>query len=444
MADKNIQAGNDPAIKNQPSPTPSDTGHIPLKGVPLTPLPTPKRFNLKNTASQRISLKESELEKSTVPAQEEEKVPEVNISPEANAPSEASEAAQENISESKSAGTVSPSPKKPPKTQEQLDYEAAMKDHFKTKYWQPVFRPIVVLVSICIVTSLLLSLTNSVTQPIIAQNLAVAAEQSRLLLLPNAEGFESVDTAGAENVTAIYSTTNNVGWIIEASAQGYAGKVPVMVAFDDGGTILGVSFPENSETVGLGQKVREPEFSQQFTNLPAENISLGDIDKIASATISSSAAVNAINAAINAYHIQTGSSSGAIPTELSDVGAYLLPGEMLVPITIDASDVQSTAYHSDKGNYIIYGQAQSSASLVTAAVAMDSGGTILNLWIDTSGESEQYGQTLASNRDFLDSFVGLDYPADVDAVADITNSSATVMQAVNSALAALSSAKEAS
>ncbi len=444
MADKNIQAGTDPAIKNQPTSTPSDTGHVPLKGVPLTPLPIPQRFDLKNIASQRISPKENQLEESTELAQEEQKSSEVSEVPEINEAAESNEAAQENVPENNSTDTVPSTLKKPPKTQEQLDYEAAMKDHFKTKYWQPVFRPIVVLVSICIVTSLLLSLTNSVTQPIIAQNLATAAEQSRLLLLPNAEGFEAVDTAGAENVTAIYSTTNNVGWIIEASAQGYAGKVPVMVAFDDGGTILGVSFPENSETVGLGQKVREPEFAQQFANLSAENLTLGDIDKIASATISSSAAVNAVNAAINAYHMQTGSSSGVIPTELSDVGAYLLPGEMLVPITIDASDVQSTAYHSDKGNYIIYGQAQSSASLVTAAVAMDAEGTILNLWIDTSGESEQYGQTLASNRDFLDSFVGLDYPADVDAVADITNSSATVMQAVNSALAALSSAKEAS
>ncbi len=438
MADKNIQAGADPTTKASPSPNPSDTGHIPLKGVPRTPLPTPQRFNLKNTASHQLSPKENEPKEPIVTTQDTQESPEVTETP------EIAEVPKENISENSSAGTISSTPKKPPKTQEQMDYESAMKNHFKEKYWQPIFRPIVVLVSICVVTSLLLSLTNSVTQPIIAQNLAAAAEQSRLLLLPNAEGFESVDTAGAENVTAIYSTTNNVGWIIEASAQGYAGKVPVMVAFDDGGTILGVSFPENSETVGLGQKVREPEFAQQFTDISAENITLGDIDKIASATISSSAAVNAINAAINAYHVQTGTSSGVIPTEISDVGEYLLPGEMLVPITIDASDVQSTAYHSDKGNYIIYGQAQSSASLVTAAVAMDAEGTILNLWIDTSGESEQYGQTLASNRDFLDSFVGLDYPADVDAVADITSSSATVMQAVNSALAALSSAKEAS
>lgn len=315
--------------------------------------------------------------------------------------------------------------------------------------WQTILRPIVALLAICLVTSLLLGLTNNLTAPIIASNAAAADDAARKALLPEADGFEEVAVPdGLDDVTSIYRATNDVGWIIGAYGRGYGGKVPALVAFDENGDIAGVTFTENSETVGLGQKVREPEFYEQFAGRPAENLTLGDVDKIASATISTNAALSAVNAAIDAYGEVSGNGGGtaAHPTETADVLEFLLPGEALTPITISAQNVQPTAYRGENGDYIIFGEKPPEGQyggVVVAGVAMNSDGEILNLWLDTSGESEGYGTTLATNQSFIQSFIGQTAPAQVDAVTDITNSSNSVMAAVNNALGALPLAKEA-
>lgn len=336
-----------------------------------------------------------------------------------------------------------PKPKKPPKSKEQLEYEMAKNERFKQLYWQPFLWPVVTLVVICIVTSLLLGLTNAATAPVIKENARLTAERARTELLPEADGFEEQPLDDLPNVTAIFKATNDVGWVIESYGRGYGGRVPVMVAFDTEGVIVGVRFLENTETVGLGQKVRSESFSSQFVGMHDQTVTLGDIDKIASATISSGAAVNAVNAAIDAFNAKTG---GVINQTPEEVRAALLPGETLTPITINAPEgVQPIAWVSDAGHYIIYGETATGRgdSIVVAAVAMDENGVILNLWLDTSGESESYGQPLARNQGFIQSFVGKSAPVEVDAVANVTSTSNSVMDAVNLALGALPLVKEA-
>ncbi len=176
----------------------------------------------------------------------------------------------------------------------------------KAGAWQTIFSPIVALVAICLVTSLLLGLTNSATAPLIEANLARDAESARQALLPEADGFNEIPVPdGYPNVTAVYVSTNGVGGVVESFGKGYGGKVPATVAFDSDGNIVGVSFPQNNETPGLGQKLyTEPDFASQFTDVPAQPMELSDIDTIASATISSRAALNAINAAVELYDEQ--------------------------------------------------------------------------------------------------------------------------------------------
>lgn len=200
-------------------------------------------------------------------------------------------------------------PQKPPKTKEQLEYEAAKKAHFKEKYWKPFLWPITTLLLISMITSLLLGLTNAATAPVIKANTLAVADQTRKELLPQADVFDEVAVPKElSNVTSIHKAANGSGWVIGAWGRGYGGQVPVLVAFDPEGTIVGVTFTQNTETVGLGQKVRDPAFGDQFKNRPAENLTLGDIDKIASATISTNAAVNAVNAAIEAFQVMNGGS----------------------------------------------------------------------------------------------------------------------------------------
>ena len=58
---------------------------------------------------------------------------------------------------------------------------------------------------------------------------------------------------------------------------------------------------ENSETPGLGQKVTEDAFSGQFAGRDAVELTIDDVDAVTGATISSKAAVSAIDLAIAAY-----------------------------------------------------------------------------------------------------------------------------------------------
>jgi Na+-translocating ferredoxin:NAD+ oxidoreductase subunit G len=169
------------------------------------------------------------------------------------------------------------------------------------KAWNEFLKPIVVLVVICLVTSTLLAVTNSVTAPIIAEKAQGAAGEARRALLPDADKFVPVEGVDIPGVTDVYKAENGAGVVITAEASGYGGPVPVMVAFGADGSIAAVKFLENSETPGLGQKVLEEGFGAQFSGKAAQPMTLADIDAISGATISSTAAVNAINSAIAAY-----------------------------------------------------------------------------------------------------------------------------------------------
>lgn len=147
--------------------------------------------------------------------------------------------------------------------------------------WNDFVKPIVVLGVICLVTSLLLAVTNNVTAPIIAENAVKTANATRQALLPSADTFTEVaPETPTEGVTAIYKADNDSGYVITAQAKGYGGEVPVMVAFNAEGTIEAVQFLDNDETPGLGQKVKSEAFQSQFSGMPAEEFGLSDIDAI--------------------------------------------------------------------------------------------------------------------------------------------------------------------
>ncbi len=174
----------------------------------------------------------------------------------------------------------------------------------KESLFTRVLAPILALSVICAVMSFLLAFTNGATAPLIAQNTAKAAEAARQLLIPGADGFEEMEISReVSGATALYRATNGAGYIVEAEGRGYGGAIPAMVAFGPDGSILGVTFLQNNETPGLGKKLEtDTAFAQQFSGLPPSPLAIGDIDKIASSTISSKGALAAINAAMALYN----------------------------------------------------------------------------------------------------------------------------------------------
>ena len=130
--------------------------------------------------------------------------------------------------------------------------------------------------------------------------------------LPNPDG------EGAELVC--YPAINNdkpVGVAIETwTMNGFSGLVRLMVGFTQEGKIIEVVVLEQKETPGLGTKMNDPSFKDQFKGLipGGEKFKVkkdgGDIDAITAATISSRAFIDALNRANNAY-MGTGGNSGA-------------------------------------------------------------------------------------------------------------------------------------
>ncbi|MGD9560017.1 MAG: FMN-binding protein [Oscillospiraceae bacterium] len=337
-------------------------------------------------------------------------------------------------------------PPKPPKSKEQLAWEAARKKKFHDKVRQPILWPLVTLTAICLVASLLLGLTNALTAPVIAQNATAEADRLRQTLLPGADSFTQMELVEeAPGVTALYAADNGAGWVVDSYGKGYGGEVPAMVAFDASGVITGVIFPQNNETPGLGKKLETDEkFREQFAGRAAETIAMDSVDKIANATISTGAAVSAINAAIDVYNSEIlGQATGAMTPE--EVREFLLPGAVLTAVQLDGHEgVQDEAFVDEAtGSVIVYGEAKGVHSTVVAAVAIDTDGVILGLWLDTSGETEGLGAPVQSNRSFVQAFVGQSDTDGVQAVAGATLTSEAAKAAVESALAAASGVADA-
>ncbi len=164
--------------------------------------------------------------------------------------------------------------------------------------------PIVVLTLICLIISAGLAITNDVTAPVIAKAAADRAETARNAVIPEAEGFELIETEGLPaTVTEVYKTTNNVGYIFMLTASGYGGDIELLCGIAPDGTIITTKTLQQSETKGMGSKITEAPFAGQF---PGKDAALTDVDMISGATISSRAYLGAIKDAFAAYEIVKG------------------------------------------------------------------------------------------------------------------------------------------
>ena len=128
--------------------------------------------------------------------------------------------------------------------------------------------PLVLTVIAAVVTGALVA-TESVTTPIIEQQAAAAADAARAVVLPSADSFTQVTVDEMpEGGVDIYEANNGTGYVVTAQAKGYGGMLKVMVGIDSNGLISGTEVLENNETQGLGSKVSEHAFLDQYIGKP--------------------------------------------------------------------------------------------------------------------------------------------------------------------------------
>lgn len=100
-----------------------------------------------------------------------------------------------------------------------------------------------------------------------------------------------------------------VGYAVECFANGFGGKMSLLVGFLPDGTIQKISVLGHSETPGLGDKIEpaKSNFSVQFEGVNPETMNLavkkdgGEVDAITASTISSRAYIEAVKQAYNTY-----------------------------------------------------------------------------------------------------------------------------------------------
>ncbi len=180
-----------------------------------------------------------------------------------------------------------------------------------------------ILTVITLVAGILLGLVYEITKEPIALANENAKRKAYQTVVPEGERFETLEfdkkladkvlsKAGVlgceiDEIVVAKAKEEVKGYVITAtSGEGYGGNLQVSVGIAEDGTVMGIEILSINETPGLGMNADTPEFKGQFagkkentfvvtkTGAVAEN----EIDAISSATITSNAVTNAVNAGV--------------------------------------------------------------------------------------------------------------------------------------------------
>ena len=203
------------------------------------------------------------------------------------------------------------------------------------------------------------------------------------------------------------------GDIHEGSAKGFASDVRVQLTKDAAGVITGLAIESSGETSGFGTRCMEDaSFAQQFVGKTAPFAIGENIDALAGATVTSTAVVAAVNAAVEAP-----ANPDAVPfgsgaeEEVVEAAAEALPE--------GAKSASAKGLLSD----------------VKVVATFNADGTIATLTVDASGETAAIA-TPCTEEAFLSQFIGKAGPFEsFDAVAGATFTSNAVFNAVNALFA---------
>ena len=174
---------------------------------------------------------------------------------------------------------------------------------------------------LCLITfavALVLALGNMATAERIELLNIEAQNKAREAVMPNAAYFEEIALSEQEKnqyrtLSEIYVAMQGediVGYAIGVSPGGFNGPIEMVVGIDMLGMVTGINIVRHQETPGLGSKILEENFKNQYrqkTNAPLRMIKSGEpkadeIAAISGATISSEAVNDGVNLAVEVFN----------------------------------------------------------------------------------------------------------------------------------------------
>lgn len=190
-----------------------------------------------------------------------------------------------------------------------------------------------ILFAITVIAGAVLGFVYDVTKGPIAEQEAKAKSEACQEVFADAAAFEEV-SGSEDEMTAVVAeggytessvnevmaakdaSGNALGYVITVTShEGYGGDIQFSMGIRNDGTLNGISILSISETAGLGMRADEvlkPQFANkqvaQFSYTKTGAVSEDQIDAISSATITTNAVTNTVNAGL--YYFQTALEGG--------------------------------------------------------------------------------------------------------------------------------------
>ena len=283
-----------------------------------------------------------------------------------------------------------------------------------------------------LVASVLLAVTNEVTKGPIEQQKLASKMAALNTVLPGCE-YEQIEYEGISDDSALdeifigkNADGSIKGYALTANPQGYGGEIPITLGVSEGGYVTQVYVGSLQETQGLGSRVGDDAFKEQFIAIAADPDTLrNDVDTIAGATISSSAFVNAVQEMLT----YTKGTLGIEP-HAGDKDAILAEAA-----AINGGDEGEDApVETTTNTYDVTGFAPFKVD-----VTVDSNGKIVSVTVPENNETPGFGADLIADQSVFDALVGQDIAtAQIDVKSGVTLTS----NAINDALKQAASAGE--
>ena len=176
-----------------------------------------------------------------------------------------------------------------------------------------------ILFLITAISAFILSVSNKVTEPIIAEANELKNEEAKIKLLNKSKEFkdlddELLDVIKSKNANIVQcdeglSDGEVVGYVFQTSTPGYKGYIEFMIGISIDGKVEGIEILNHEETPGLGANIIRPSFKTSFEGKTIANgLSAvkepsreDEVQAITSATITTDAVVDEVNRVIDAY-----------------------------------------------------------------------------------------------------------------------------------------------
>ena len=259
--------------------------------------------------------------------------------------------------------------------------------------------PSIVLGAICLISALLLSVINMITQPRIEKNKKEAEIKALREVLPEGTTFDAIEITDEYPDVITGGYKSDAGFVFKAEVVGYQPGLIIMVGIDTDGRIAGVKHTASAETFGA-----EGELNKKYTDGKYDKESLEMILSASAskgAPMTAAAYYKAIDAALESALIAGGNKA-------EDV----YPG------------VESMTTNTD-GNYVFVSYADGYAGKMTVEVCISPDGKIVHVKTLSHNETEGYGADALDDPSFYDQFTGTDVD-EFNGVENVTGATAPV------------------